>query len=98
MQNDRLLSIVEIKRNEDVSQTRAIEQVIKYLARAMEHPQRDSNLCAYLVMGRMVRRIRMVRVVDRWSVIEEPAFDMFADGDRFTLQLCEIAVRNWNTQ
>jgi hypothetical protein len=47
--------------------------------------QPDSNLCAYLVMGRMVRRIRMVRIVDRWSVIEEPAFDMFVAGDLFTL-------------
>jgi len=95
-QTHQLVSIVEIKRNEEVSQSRAIEQVIGYFTRAMKHPSRDSELCAYLVMGKMVHRIRMERNGNRWYLVQDPAFDMLAPGDEFTTQLCEIAIRNWN--
>ena len=67
----RLLSIVEIKRDEE-AESQAIEQVINYLKQAMQYPSRDPKLCAYLVMGRRVRRFRMVWKLPRgrWSVIQ----------------------------
>ena len=46
-----MVAIVEVKRNNKVSETKALKQVAKYLQCAWELPGHSENLCAYLVMG-----------------------------------------------
>ena len=81
-----------IFQHDSVSETAALEQVANYLARAWSHPSHDPELCAYLVMGNVVYKIRMS---GGRAVFDNP-FDMFATGNQFTTELCNIAIRNWN--
>lgn len=66
---------------------------MNYLERAWQQPSHDADLHGYLVMGCLVHPIRMDNEA---LVVCDPPFDMFAAGDRFTRELCESAIRNWN--
>ena len=88
-----IVTLVEVKRNDEVSESQAVQQALSYLERAWQQPSHDEELRGYLVMGRLVHPIRMS---NRGRAVSDPPFDMFAAGDRFTRELCECAVRNWN--
>jgi len=88
-----MVAIVEVKRNDKVSETEALKQVAKYLQRAWELPGHSENLCAYLVMGQKVHRLWM-QSKGRWRA--DPPFSMFEAGDKFTKALCETAIHHWN--
>jgi len=89
----RIVVVVEVKRNEDVSESGALTQTIDYLQRAYEQPSsHDNELRAFLVMGRMVHSIWM----ENGLAVVGDTFDMFAAGDRFTTELAGIAIHNWN--
>ena len=87
-----IVAVVEVKRNEEVSESAAFNQAIDYFRRAWQMPLRDDELCGYIVMGHRVHRIRME---GHYVVTDEP-FDMFEEGDQFTKELAKIAIRNWN--
>ncbi len=88
----RILAVVEVKWNEDVSEASALTQTMAYLERAWQQPSHDPNLHAYLVMGRQVICIRM----ENGSVVADDAFDIFANDDPFTRELGLISLSNWN--
>ena len=88
----RILAVVEVKRNEDVSEAGALTQTMGYLERAWQQPSHDPHLRAYLVMGCQVICIRM----ENGSVVADDAFDIFAHNDPFTTELGLISQRNWN--
>lgn len=91
-----IVCIVEIKRN-DVTEGKAKIQMKEYLLQAAAHPSRDENLRGYLVMANIVIPFRVEVHRNRVIVVEGAPFDMFATGDRFTRELCGIAIRHWNT-
>ena len=91
-----IVCVVEVKRD-DLSIGEARGQMSKYMAHVAPHHSREKNLRCYLVMANQVIPfwLEMIAGVG-WEVVQGETFDMFAPGDRFTRELCEIARRNWN--
>lgn len=90
-----VVCLVEIKRDDDTI-VKAYEQMGRYMEQLAEHPSREGNLRGYLVAGNWVTVFSLEDDGDGIQVVQEQPFDMFAPGDRFTQELGEIAVRNWN--
>lgn len=91
------MCIVEVKRD-DVTSGEARLQMLEYMKRAIDHPSREPNLRGYLVEANQVTPYLVVRRGFCWVVEQGETFDMFAAGDRFTTELCEIAIQTWNHQ
>ena len=86
---------MEIKRD-NVTEGKAVSQMVDYMMKAAQHPSREEALCGYLIMGREVIPFQVNMDGARVIVAQGDSFNMFAAGDRLTAQLCEVAVRNWN--
>ncbi|KAM6489566.1 hypothetical protein JOM56_014985, partial [Amanita muscaria] len=90
-----VVCVVEVKRDHD-TMSEAHIQIMKYMNQLAEHPLREENLSGFLVMGRWVTVYTLVRSGTKVEPVRGDTFDMFAHGDRFTSELAQIAVRNWN--
>ena len=90
-----IVCMMEIKRN-NAAVGIAANQMIQYMKKAASHPSREEALRGYLVMGRDVIPFWVETVGIETDIVQGDSFDMFAAGDQFTTQLCEIAIRNWN--
>ena len=76
-----------------MSDTAAVNKMIDYMDQAGNHGSRDPNLRGYLVRG---NEIIPFWLDDNGVTNYGATFDMFAPGDQFTTELCNIAVANWN--
>ena len=91
----RIVCVVEMKLV-SYTEPEAVEQMLRYMTRIADLPDRDENLRGYLVAGRRIKPYRLQRGLAGVEVRIGAWFDMFAVGDRLTTELCQIAVRNWN--
>jgi len=90
-----MLCIVEIK-CDDMSEGKARLRMVDYMRQAAGHISQEENLCGYLLMSNRVDRFRMDVQGAEVFVHQEEDIDIFAPGDFFTIELCRIAVYNWN--
>ena len=90
-----IVCVVEIKRSH-MTEGKARQRMTEYLIHTAQHPSRDENLRAYLVMADRVVPYRLEVEEGNWVVRQGGAFNMFAAGDQFTRGLGRIAIRYWN--
>ncbi|KAK0430277.1 hypothetical protein EV421DRAFT_1859520 [Armillaria borealis] len=93
-----IVSVVEIKVDDTPvpSITNINEQMMRYMRRLADLPHRSRNLIGYLVCKNLVIPYRISHPNGERTIVQLPAFNMFAPGDPFTNRLCAEAVQNWN--
>ncbi|KAF8235369.1 hypothetical protein L208DRAFT_1392509 [Tricholoma matsutake] len=67
-----------------------------YMWKAAQHPSCDGELRGYLIMANTVIPFWVEGDREDVEVRQGDTFDMFAAGDQLTMELCEIAICNWN--
>ncbi|KIJ33048.1 hypothetical protein M422DRAFT_35645 [Sphaerobolus stellatus SS14] len=93
-----IVCIIEVKRNDDTDAL-AVDQMTRYMEQAANLPLRVEGLCGYLIMGSGIRKFQLENFGAGVKVTWEPlVFKMTDAGDRFTRELCEISISNWNYQ
>ena len=90
-----MVCIIGVKRKH-LTVEEATEQMTQYMLQVAEHSSREEGFRGYLLIPNHVVPFQLERQGFGWEIVQGEAFDMFADGDRFTRELCEIAGRNWN--
>jgi len=88
-----IVCIVEIKRD-NVGEGQAIDQMMRYMWKAAQHPSRDGDLRGYLIMANAVIPFWVEGEWEDMDIRQGDTFDMFATGDQLTTELCEIAICN----
>jgi hypothetical protein len=93
-----IVCVVEVKRDYE-TEAKSEEQMEAYMEQAANLPKLEENLRGYLVLGSMVCTFWLQDDGEGVEVkTTRQAFDMSALGDRFTRELCQISIRNWNYQ
>ncbi len=90
-----IVTVIEVKKD-PIPNEAMHEQMVRYMARVADLPNRQRNIKGYLVTGH--RATPYTINDDTAEIVEGRTIDIFAPGDPLTTSLCNAAIRHWNEQ